>query len=310
MPPYFRIIRTMCSGRVDLYFILRALQEGTDGVLIMGCHPGDCHYVSGNLKAERRIKFLKHILEPMGLSNRVELHWVAASEGSKFQEIITQFTDRIKKLGPSSMHLKPSSYTKSKEMQKRNYIHDSLVAIARSIDFRPGPIEIPEDEIMEGYGFLKYDQEKCIGCGACYAVCPEQVITLTDIEDSRIIGHYYFNCRACKKCEEICPQKAVEIRKSFDLEAFLSSEPVKDIDLKLRECKICGDYFAPELQLENLKEILLEGNKNEGIEGVEFPVDIYHICPDCKRELAARKLNSDAIQKFSLGIEHDMMEVV
>jgi len=310
MPPSFRIIRTMCSGRVDLYFILRALESGADGIIVMGCHPGDCHYVSGNLKAERRIKFLKHILEQMGMSDRVELYWVAASEGSKFQEVIIEFTDRIRKLGPSDIRLKPSVFEKSKEMQKRNFIHDSLIAIARELDFKPGQIDIPEEEIMEGYGFPRYDKEKCIGCGACFAACPEQVITMTDLDGIRTIGHYYFNCRTCKRCEEICPQEAIEITKGFDLQAFLSSEPVKNLDLQLRECGICGNYFAPEMQLENLRETILAGDSENGTVGVEFPADIFNICPDCKREIAAKRLNCCIVQKTPLEEEKKIVEVL
>lgn len=304
MPANFRIVRVMCSGRIDPLFILRAIEDGADGVIVMGCHPGDCHYVDGNLKAEKRVKFLKNILEPMGLSDRVELQWVAASEGGRFQKVITEFTDKIKKLGPSPIKMKPPSIEISKEKQKRYHIYGSLVSIAKSVDFQPkGPIEIPENEVMEGYGFPKYDLEKCIGCGACYVNCPEEVIELSDIADKRIIGHYYFNCRTCKKCEEICPKEAIEIKTGFDLQAFLSSEPVKDIDLNLKKCKICGNYFATDLQLEDIKRIIGEGNKDEGIEGVEFPMNIFEICPECKRKIMAKNLKEGAIQEPIIKIE-------
>jgi len=100
-PANIRIMRVMCSGRVDPVFILKALQSGADGVLILGCHPGDCHYTSGNYKAMRRMEMLKKLAEQMGIeSDRIRLDWVAASEGDRFAEIIKEMTEKIKKLGP------------------------------------------------------------------------------------------------------------------------------------------------------------------------------------------------------------------
>lgn len=292
MPPTFRIIRVMCSGRVDPLFILIALEDGADGVIVAGCHPGDCHYISGNLKAERRIRFLKSILEPMGLSERVELHWISASEGQKFQKVITDFTNKIKSLGPNPIKREKSRDIRiSKESQKRRYIHDLVIDFANWMNFKPeGPIEFPEDDIMEGYGIPKYDPDKCIGCGACYRTCPEEVIDLKDVGGTRTIGHYYFNCRACKECAEICPKEAIEIKTEFDLQAFLSREPIKDVDLELRQCKNCGNFFATKLQLEDIETTIVEGNKEKGIMGVEFPKAIFDLCPECKRKIAARNV--------------------
>jgi F420-non-reducing hydrogenase iron-sulfur subunit len=100
-PANIRIMRVMCSGRVDPVFILKALESGADGVLILGCHPGDCHYTSGNYKALRRMEMLKKLTEQMGIEDdRIRLDWVAASEGDRFAEIIKDMTEKIKKLGP------------------------------------------------------------------------------------------------------------------------------------------------------------------------------------------------------------------
>jgi F420-non-reducing hydrogenase iron-sulfur subunit len=100
-PPNIRIIRVMCSGRVDPTFILKALQVGADGVLVAGCHPGDCHYISGNYKARRRMPLLKKVLAQLGIEGeRVRLEWVSASEGARFAELVSDFTQTIKKLGP------------------------------------------------------------------------------------------------------------------------------------------------------------------------------------------------------------------
>jgi F420-non-reducing hydrogenase iron-sulfur subunit len=100
-PANIRIMRVMCSGRVDPVFILKALESGADGVLILGCHPGDCHYAAGNFKTMRRMEMLKKLTDQMGIeSDRIRLDWVAASEGDRFAEIIKDMTERIKKLGP------------------------------------------------------------------------------------------------------------------------------------------------------------------------------------------------------------------
>ncbi len=101
-PPNIRVIRVMCSSSVDPIYIVRALMEGADGVLIGGCHPGDCHYIDGNYKARRRVVLLKNILETLGMEEeRVWIRWVSASEGQKFADTVTEMVDTIKKLGPN-----------------------------------------------------------------------------------------------------------------------------------------------------------------------------------------------------------------
>ncbi len=101
-PPNVRAIRVMCSGRVEPSFILKALKDGADGVLITGCHIGDCHYISGNEYTKERFERLhKIIIKQLGINEkRVRLEWVSASEGKLFAELITEFTNDIKRLGP------------------------------------------------------------------------------------------------------------------------------------------------------------------------------------------------------------------
>lgn len=104
MPPNFRIIRTMCTARVDPEFILRSLSKGADGVIVLGCHPADCHYIGGNYRARRRIALLRLVLEQYGFDpKRLKLEWVSASEGEKFQKTLTDFVNTIKDLGPTPM---------------------------------------------------------------------------------------------------------------------------------------------------------------------------------------------------------------
>ena len=104
MPTNFRIIRTMCTARVDPEFVLRALSKGADGVIVLGCHPADCHYIGGNYRTRRRIALLRLVLEQYGFDpKRLRLEWVSASEGEKFQKTMTEFVNTIKTLGPSPL---------------------------------------------------------------------------------------------------------------------------------------------------------------------------------------------------------------
>jgi F420-non-reducing hydrogenase iron-sulfur subunit len=108
-PSNLKSIRVMCSGRVDPAFVLEALRKGVDGVLIAGCHPGDCHYQSGNYKTNRRVKLLKKLLEDLGIEPaRVRFEYVSASEGQKFASVVTEFVAEIKKLGPNPLVAKHS----------------------------------------------------------------------------------------------------------------------------------------------------------------------------------------------------------
>ena len=105
-PPNIRIIRMMCSGSLDPTYVLKVLLEGADGVLIGGCHPGECHYISGNLKARRRVAILKSVLQDAGLEpERVWLRWISASEGAYFAETVREMVDHIRALGPNPLKL-------------------------------------------------------------------------------------------------------------------------------------------------------------------------------------------------------------
>ena len=104
-PPNIRIIRVMCSGRIDPAFVLEAFKDGADGVLVAGCHlPSDCHYISGNFKAKRRITLLRNVLKELGIEpQRLRLEWISASEGDKFAAVVTDMVDQLKSLGPNSV---------------------------------------------------------------------------------------------------------------------------------------------------------------------------------------------------------------
>jgi F420-non-reducing hydrogenase iron-sulfur subunit len=100
-PANIRVVRVMCSGRVEPQFVLKAFREGAGGVLVLGCHPGECHYQTGNYKALRRVLLLKHLLRQFGIEEeRVRLDWVSASEGEKFAKVANEMAETVKNLGP------------------------------------------------------------------------------------------------------------------------------------------------------------------------------------------------------------------
>ena len=100
-PPSIRVIRVPCSGRVNPLYIIKALQNGIDGVLVSGCHPGDCHYISGNLVARRKFALLKNFLTYIGIDpERIQFSWVSAAEGERFAKTVAKVTEDVRKLGP------------------------------------------------------------------------------------------------------------------------------------------------------------------------------------------------------------------
>jgi F420-non-reducing hydrogenase iron-sulfur subunit len=102
--PSTRVIRVMCSGRIDPEFIMESFAKGADGVLIGGCHPGDCHYSEGNYKCLRRFTLMQKYAEQMGIEkDRLRLEWISASEGKKLQEVVNDMTEQIRQLGPSKI---------------------------------------------------------------------------------------------------------------------------------------------------------------------------------------------------------------
>jgi len=100
-PANVRVLKFPCTGRIDPVFILKAFQQGADGVLVSGCHPGDCHYISGNFHARRRFAVFRRLLDFMGVDlDRLQFSWVSAAEGGKWVEVVTELTERVRSLGP------------------------------------------------------------------------------------------------------------------------------------------------------------------------------------------------------------------
>lgn len=104
-PSNIRIVRVMCSGRIDPIIVFEAFSQGIDGVLIAGCHPGDCHYLSGNYQAEKKVKITAKLLDLAGIeTERFRLEWLSASEGGRFATVVTEFTNQIRALGPNKLN--------------------------------------------------------------------------------------------------------------------------------------------------------------------------------------------------------------
>jgi len=104
MPPNVHVIRVMCSASVKPEYVMKAVSQGVDGVLVLGCHLGDCHYMTGNHRTAKRVPLVKKIIGEVGIDEkRVRLDWVSAAEGEKFQKVITEFVKEIKELGPNPL---------------------------------------------------------------------------------------------------------------------------------------------------------------------------------------------------------------
>ncbi len=137
-PPNLRVIRVMCSGRVDPEFIFQGFLSGIDGIIVMGCHPGDCHYLEGNYEAELKFEMVRQFLYYADFEERVQLEWVSASEGNRFAEVVTQFTEHIKELGPSPIHSEGNSAElmdklRALEMASTSYRMRALVGRERAL---------------------------------------------------------------------------------------------------------------------------------------------------------------------------------
>jgi F420-non-reducing hydrogenase iron-sulfur subunit len=140
-PPSLRVVRVMCSGRIDPIIPLEVFMKGADGIIVLGCHPADCHYVEGNMYEERKIKMLKKLIALTGLEpERLRLDWVSAAEGQRFAQIVTEFTEQIRKLGPSPV---------SGETPNREIFANLQAAEKAASDFRLRVLVGRERELTE-----------------------------------------------------------------------------------------------------------------------------------------------------------------
>ncbi len=191
-PPNARIVRVMCSGRIEPYFITRTLELGADGVLVAGCHIGDCHYISGNVEAEKRMMMTMEVLDTLGLGrDRMKLEWISASEGQKFASTMRDFTEQIRAKGPNPL-------TKTTKVKRGN----------------PGNIKAIMNQIIEDTGAFD-----CVECGKCTTVCPvakydpnfaPRTVVLKASEgivENVSQNRDVWTCITCEQCNSMCPYK-------------------------------------------------------------------------------------------------------
>jgi len=190
-PPNARIIRVMCSGRVDPNFVFRSLELGADGVLVAGCHIGDCHYISGNVEAEKRMNATKKLLDKVGIGqDRMRLEWISASEGQKFAQTMKDFTEQVRKLGPNTLVNSPK------------------------LKGDPENLKAKIGQVIEDTGAFD-----CVECGKCTTVCPvakyntsfaPRTIVLRATEglvDNVAHDKDIWTCVTCEQCNAMCPYK-------------------------------------------------------------------------------------------------------
>jgi len=188
-PTNIRIIRVMCSGRVEPAFILNAFENGADGVLVAGCHPGDCHYRSGNQHAEKRIEKTKKLLDLLGIgSDRLRLEWISAAEGEKFASVIKDFTEKLRSKGPSPL---------GKE--------------ARIAPVQRNGVESVHDVLKRTKAVY------CQECGKCSSSCPITRLdpaysprlavekALMGLEEAMLTDRSLWSCLTCYLCRQRCP---------------------------------------------------------------------------------------------------------
>lgn len=219
-PPYIRIIRVMCSGRVDLEHVLRAFAKGADGVFIGGCWPGECHYITeGNLHALNMVHLCKRLLEHVGVNpERLRIEWVSASEGIRFAEVMTDFAVKIRSLGP----LGKNEGIDKKELKARLEEVARLVPYIKLAKKEKLALHLTEQEYDKLYSREEIEKllsevpsyyinpERCQACMICLRRCPVEAIT-GDRNQIHVIDQG--KCIKCGTCFEVCPSRFRAVEK-------------------------------------------------------------------------------------------------
>ncbi|UCE36596.1 MAG: hydrogenase iron-sulfur subunit [Thermoplasmata archaeon] len=277
-PPNIRLIRVPCSGQVDIIHILRAFENGADGVFVGGCLPEQCHYVDGNIKAEKRVEFLKKALMALGLEEeRLSIHLLSAAMGIEFANFAGEFTNTIKKLGPNPLKNQKSLSLHSNH--KRMIMRDLLLSISDAF----GKEGVKFQAVFPGFGEAILDENKCIGCGACSYVCKDEAMTTAIENDVILINNTYWKCTACGRCQEICPKDCMEIREEFDLKRFLKGEVDQKAEVGMLACERCNKPFLPLMMAADIEKILTDKAQS---------TDFVGLCPTCKKFHQAEKVRA------------------
>ncbi len=275
-PPNVKIIRVPCSGRVDPLLILTALELGIDGVLVTGCRKGECHYVDGNYRAEERVNFLKMLIENLELEpDRLEIHFMSASEPDVFAESAAAFTETIRKLGPNPLRGRLKKARKAGVDKKRKMLAEMARTVAKIR--RIEPLNLGEIEAIEEFAEVYVDPDRCDGCGACGIVCDYNAIEFTQLDGRKMLEYKPEECVLCGVCIDSCPNKAMAIKNRLSLGSVVSGEAITQTTLQMRKCRLCGKYFIPDRLAESLME------KTKVTEALDY-------CPNCRVYLSAKKL--------------------
>jgi F420-non-reducing hydrogenase iron-sulfur subunit len=283
LPASCRVVRVMCTGRVEIGLLVWALLKGADGVLVSGCHIGDCHYISGNEKAVERVELLRALLDCYGLAGRLKMVHASAGEGRRFTELCSGFVQELRELGPTP--LEQTELDVDWRDRKRDVVLGLLAELQRSTG-APTRVGGSSRAATFSFGEPVFDDARCVGCGACAQVCPETNIEYSDRGGERLFRYLHARCVGCGLCEQACPEEAITIRRELDPVAFVLQEESLPVRRALASCVGCGQHFAPERQLAVLTE-----RAGEGADA--FPTDL---CPACRRtrttELARKGLRS------------------
>jgi len=191
-PSNIRSVRVMCSGRVDPELILRAFLSGADGVLVAGCHPGDCHYISGNFEAEKKIKMTKKLLQEADLNpERVRLEWCSSAEGDKFAQVITDFVDQLKKLGPPSFDEKKlkAAFDTTLNARLRSWVGKERKVTEEGNVYGELIEQDRFDEMMEEVIRKEYEQSMILLSIEDKPLSAKQIAENVGIEPSDVVQH-------------------------------------------------------------------------------------------------------------------------
>jgi len=260
-PANVLVVRVPCSGTVDPSWLLYALARGADAVFVAGCRKGECHYVDGNVKAERRVNFVKELLRAVGVEpERVEMFFMASSEPQKFVAAAEEMARRVEELGP----LRRTRRLDRVRLGKKMNLVEALRVVAREVR----DLVLPE---IPGFRVPIYD-ESCAGCGACVESCGLGALKMVDSNGFRSILVNAARCSACGDCVKACEESGeASLRLGGVRVSQLLEEWSEAMRIPLVECEVCGRHFATEKELRRANS--------------------PRVCPDCKEALSARSIS-------------------
>ncbi|MHA2297955.1 MAG: hydrogenase iron-sulfur subunit [Candidatus Hodarchaeales archaeon] len=253
-PSNIRIIRVMCSGRIDPSFILWAFMEGADGVFVSGCHPGDCHYDTGNLHAQERVGKMKETLSSIGINpNRLTLEWISASEGKRFAQLVSEFTERIK--------------FKTRSLPYKRLELDALETrlLTTTLETRILPIKRLELENKV------WNLDRCTGCGMCVAACScgrlnfeSGMIHPSFVPKVKTVGLSVIDVDTCSFCEGMCTESCPRLKEwdEKDINYLVSAnttrrtkgDPAHEIIVDLLSAALINGYIDSALIMDINRE--------------------------------------------------------